>query len=352
MGRSAIVAAVLFLVSVVAAQEGPPPMLVATGTVTEDVISERVRLLGTVRPVMDSLVACEVDGRVVERRVENGDPVARRAILVRLDATRLRKQLDHAESEKAEVEALLDLAKIQEKRARELYRDDVLSVGDLDQALARRQSLAGRTRAIETRIASIQDDIARTTVRAPFGGVVTEIRTEVGEWIKQGDAVVRLFKLDRVEIQVDVPEKYFPQLKLGAAVPATIEALPGLVLAGKIFALVPRADPDARTFPVLVRADNPDGRVAAGMLAQVELTLGVGERALLVPKDAVVRQAESEVVYIVEDDVARIVTVKSGRATGDRVEVVGDLVPGQSVVVRGNERLAPGQQVRVDGTGG
>ncbi len=352
MGRPASIAAVLVLVSTVAAQEGLPPMLVVTATVTEDAIIEQVSLLGTVRPVMDSLVACEVDGRVVERSVENGDAVVRGTTLVRLDSTRLQKQLDHAEAEKAEVEALLDLAKNQEKRAHELHRDDVLSVGDLDQAISRRQSLEGRTRAIETRIAAIRDDVARTTVRAPFDGIITEVRTEVGEWIKQGDAVVRLSKLDRVEIQIDVPERYFPHLKRGEAVPATIEALPGLVLAGRIFALVPLADRDARTFPVLIRADNPDGRVAAGMLAQVELTLGVGERALLVPKDAIVRQAQSEVVYIIEDDVAQAVRVKSGRAAGDRVEVVGDLTPGQTVVVRGNERLAPGQKVRIDRTGG
>jgi RND family efflux transporter MFP subunit len=350
MRRPAIAAAIVFLMPWVAAQE-PPPMLVATATVTEGQVREQVGLLGTVRPVMDSLVACEVDGRVDERRVENGDFVARGATLVRLDATRLEKQLDHAESEKAEVDALLELAQIQEKRAQELYRDDVLSVGDLDEALSRRQSLEGRTRAIETRIAAIRDDIARTIVRAPFGGIVTEVRTEVGEWIRQGDAVVRLSKLERVEIQVDVPERYFPRLEKGAAVPVTIEALPGLVLAGTIFALVPRADREARTFPVLIRADNPDGRVAAGMLAQVELTLGAGQLALLVPKDAIVRQGQSEVVYIVVDDVARIVPVKSGRASGDRVEVTGELTPGQSVVVRGNERLAPGQHVRVDGTG-
>ena len=120
----------------------------------------------------------------------------------------------------------------------------------------------------------------------------------------------------------------------------------------RAFALVPRADRDARTFPVLIRADNPGSRVAAGMLAQVELTLHAGEPALLVPKDAIVRQAQSEFVYIVAEGVAQPVPVKSGRASGDRIEVFGELQPGQSVVVRGNERLAPGQQVRVDRTGG
>jgi len=352
MGRPVSVTAVLFLVSVVAAQEGPPPMLVVTAAVTEDVISEQVSLLGTVRPVMESLVACEVEGRVVERLVENGDAVASGTTLVRLDATRLEKQLEYAESEQAEVQALLDLAMIQEKRATGLHRDGVLSVDDLDEALSRRQSLAGRARATATRIASINDDIARTSVRAPFGGVVTELRTEVGEWIRQGDAVVRLYRLDPIVIQADVPERLFPHLSKGVKVPVTIEALPDLVLVGEIFALVPMADREARTFPVLIRAANPDGRVAAGMLARVELTLGAERRALLVPRDAIVRQAQSEVVFIVEDDTAQVVTVKSGRTAGDRVEVVGDLRPGQAVVVRGNERLAPGQKVRIDRSGG
>lgn len=328
-------------------------MLVVTAVVTEDAVSERVSFLGTVRPVMDSWVACEVAGRVLERRVENGDAVVRGTTLVRLDPTRFQKQLDHAQAEKAEVQALLDLAKTQEKRAHELYRDDILSVGDLDQARSRRLSLEGRAGAIETRIASIGDDLARTTVRAPFDGIITGVQTEVGGWVRQGDAVVRLSKLDPLEIQLDVSEKHFPRLSRGAEVQATVEALPGLVLAGKIFALVPLADPHARTFPVMIRADNPGGRVAAGMLARVELTLDGGSRALLVPKDAIVRRAQNETVFVVDEgDVVRSVEVKSGRPSGDRVEVIGDLQPGQSVVVRGNERLQSGQQVQIDRTGG
>jgi len=340
--------AILFLASLASAQEGPPPALVVTAAATMEPITEKVELPGTVSPILDSLVASEVEGRVAARKIDLGTRVTRGQTLLRLDAKRLEKDLEIARAEKADVEAQLELAVLQERRATKLHDDGILPPGDLDEAVARRQSLEGRTRAIEARVASIRDDIERTVIHAPFPGVVTEVHTEVGEWIGQGDPAVRLARLDTLEIRLEVPERYYPFLSRGDAAPATIEALPGLVLEGKIFSLVPQADPESRTFPVLIRAKNPEGRVGAGMLSRVELTLSTGEKALLVPKDAIVRQSRQQVVYVVEDDKVRAVTVRTGRASGTSVEVFGKLRAGDSVVVRGNERLTPGQAVRVD----
>ena len=93
-------------------------------------------------------------------------------------------------------------------------------------------------------------------------------------------------------------------------------------------------------------------RVAAGMLVRVTLTLSGGDEALLIPKDAVVRQAQHAMVFVVDNDTVRAVTVRTGRAMGSRVEVQGELGEGDSVVVRGNERLTPGQRVTVASAGG
>ena len=347
--RIVLVASIIpVLAGSVSAQEGPPPAIIETSTVTSERITESVELAGTVRAILDSLVASEVDGRVADRRVDNGDRVSKGQALIRLDSARVDKSLAFARAEKDEVAALLELAERQERRARELYEDEVVSIHDLDEAVSNRQSLEGRLRGIEVRIASIEDDIARTQIRAPFSGVVTEIHTEVGEWISQGDPVVRLSNLNKLEIQLAVPERYFPLLTRGDAATATIEAIPGVTLDGKIFALVPRADSDARTFPVIVRAPNPGGVVGAGMLARVSLSLASGPDVLLVPKDAIVRQAQRQMVFIVEGDAVRAVSVRTGRATGSRVEVMGELAAGDEVVIRGNERLAPGQKVRTE----
>ncbi|MDX1388611.1 MAG: efflux RND transporter periplasmic adaptor subunit [Acidobacteriota bacterium] len=339
---------VLLLGGGILAQEGPPPAIVETSTVTSERITESVELAGTVRAVLDSLVASEVDGRVADRRVENGDRVSKGQALIGLDSARLDKSLAFARAEEDEVAALLELAERQEKRARELYEDEVVSIHDLDQAVSNRQSLEGRLEGIRVRIASIEDDIARTRIRAPFSGVVTEIHTEVGEWISQGDPVVRLSSLSTLEIELDVPERYFPLLTRGDAATATIEAMPGVTLEGEVFALVPRADSDARTFPVIIRAPNPGGAVGGGMLARVSLSLASGSNVLLVPKDAIVRQAQRQMVFIVDGGTVRAVSVRTGRSTGSRVEVSGELDAGDEVVIRGNERLAPGQSVHVE----
>jgi RND family efflux transporter MFP subunit len=328
-----------------AAQEGPPPALVVTAPVVSESITETVELSGTVRPIRDSVVASEVSGRVASRAVENGDRVSKGQVLIRLDATRLLKDLDRVRAELDDAEAQLELALIQERRALDLYEQEILSQGEKDEAVARRQSLEGRASATEARIASIEDDIARTEIRAPFAGVVTAVHTEVGEWIETGGPVIRLADLSTVEIRLEVPENYYVRLTVGTAAPTVVDALPGLPLDGTIFALVPNADRDARTFPVVVRAANPDGRVGAGMLVRVTLTLAGGEDALLIPKDAVLRQAQHEIVFVVENDTVRAVTVRTGRAMGNRVEVEGELAEGDSVVVRGNERLSPGQRV-------
>ena len=195
-------------------------------------------------------------------------------------------------------------------------------------------------------IESIKDDLERSTIRAPFAGVVTELYTEVGQWLRQGEPIARLADFETIEITVDLPERYYSQVTRGASAISTLTSLPGLVLDGQVFAIVPQVESAARSFPVLIRASNPGQVVAAGMLAQVRLSLGASEEALLVPRDALVVGQMGEVVYKVEGDTATAVPVESGRASGMLVEIHGEgLAPGDKVIVRGNERLMPGQKI-------
>jgi RND family efflux transporter MFP subunit len=330
------------------AQDGPPVALVVTAKVTSESIDESVELLGTVWPIIDSLVAAEIEGLVSARKVENGDRVVKGQALLHLDAARLNRDLEMAMASKAETEARLANASRQEGRARELFEKKILEARLLDQTITERMVQEGRLNQIEARIASIREDIERMVIRAPFSGVVTEIHIELGEWIARGATVVRLADLDTVEVRLDVPERHFPLLTRGAPAGVQLDALPSLKLDGRIFALVPQADPDSHTFPVRIRASNPGRKVGAGMLARVMLSLSKNTRAIMVPKDAIVRHAQQTMVYILEGDQVKLVPVSLGRTSGNLVEVDGEIAPDDMVVVRGNERLAPGMKVRVD----
>jgi RND family efflux transporter MFP subunit len=327
--------------------QGPPAALVITSPVPSEAITDEVDFLGTVRPVLDSLVASEIEGRVAQRLVENGDQVRRGQHLVILDSTRLATELERAEADLAETEARLVLARKQEDRARELHDSAVLASGSYDERVAERRALEGRRASIEARIASLSYDLDLATIKAPFSGTITEIHCEVGEWVGRGAPAVRMTDLGTIEIRLEVPERYYTNLKPGSHTPVTLDALPGLALDATIFSLVPQANEEARTFPVIIRAANSGRKVSGGMLARVRLAVSTGREALLVPKDAIVRQAQQSVIYVVNgDETVRAVGVSTRRADGTRVEISGDVKAGEHVVIKGNERLQPGQKVR------
>ncbi len=352
-GLSLPMFAMLFLLAPpVLAQEGMPPAAVVTDKVTVGTISEEITLAGTTRPIRDSLIASEVDGRVLERKIENGDFVEKGGILFILDQDRLERTLALARDELEEVKARIERAVRQEKRALELHNQAVLSPSLTDEAVAERRAQESRREQVKVQIEAIKDDLKRSMIRAPFAGVVTELHTEVGQWLRQGEPIARLADFSTIEIVVDLPERYYAQFYQGADAPATLDSLPGLSLQGRVFAVVPQVESAARTFPVLVRATNPDRAVAAGMLAQVSLSLGRSVQVLQVPRDALVIGQMGEVVYKVEGDAAILVPVQSGRASGTLVEVSGEgLQEGDRVVVRGNERLMPGQKIVEVGDG-
>jgi RND family efflux transporter MFP subunit len=196
-------------------------------------------------------------------------------------------------------------------------------------------------------IARINEDIARSTILAPFAGVVAAERTEVGQWLSVGDPVVEILSLTELEVRVEVPERYFRNLRAGIGTTVVLDATPDTVIPGRIHAILPAADPQARTFPLKIAIPNSDRRIGVGMLAQVSFPVGQSVQATIVPKDALVRQGPQELVYLMNGEgTVNPVPVQRGQAVGSWVEVRGPIQPGMKVVTRGNERLQPGQAVQ------
>ena len=130
------------------------------------------------------------------------------------------------------------------------------------------------------------------------------------------------------------------------AVKVAFDALPDYAITGELVEIIPRADPQARSFPAKVRLPNPDGRIGVGMLARLSVPVGDTFRAVLVPKDSVVREGVSESVFRINaDGVVEPGLVETGQGVGSWVVVRSSLRPGEKVVTRGNERLRPGQPV-------
>jgi len=325
---------------------GMPPSPVRVTEAREHNVQRTLALPGSVEALNTSIIASTVDGLVVEFAAREGLRVKAGDKLAQIRSTTLELRLEALRASHKEARARLKLAESNLARAKELFDAQVVSRQQYDDAQSEFTAWQGRVESLEADIARFEDELDRCTIRAPFDGVVVRERTEVGQWLAVGAPVAEVQSLHVVEIRVDVPERYFPDLRLGATVNVSFESLPGFRAQGRLIAIVPRADPQARTFPIKVRVSNESGRIGVGMLAQVAFPAGEIYRATVVPKDAVVRRGPRDIVFRLNgDNTVEEVAVETGTGVGVWVEVRGGVRPGDKVVTRGNERLQPGQSV-------
>jgi RND family efflux transporter MFP subunit len=324
-----------------------PPSPVRYTEARRHALQESVALPGTVEAPTKSLVAGEVAGLVVEFLAREGDAVEKGQPLARLRTAPLELQRDGVQAQLREAQARLQQAQAHLERSRELLEAGVIPRDQFDDRFFEVDAWKGRVEQFTANIARINEDIARSTVLAPFSGVVAAERTEVGQWLSVGAPVVEILSLAELEVRVEVPERYFRSLRTGIMTTVTLDSIPGAVIPGRIHAILPAADPQARTFPLKVTIPNSDGRIGVGMLAQVSFPLGQTLQATIVPKDALVRQGPQELVFLMNGEGAvSPIPVERGQAVGSWVEVRGPVQPGMKVVTRGNERLRPGQTVQ------
>ncbi len=312
----------------------------------EHEVRRDIRLPGSVQSATSAVVAAEVAGLVAEVPGREGSRVARGQPLARLRDDDLALRLRYAEAQLKEAEARRVLAERNLERSRDLLDDEVVSRQQHDAASAELQAWQGRVEALMAEIARYRLDLDRCTIKAPFTGVVVAERTEIGEWVDAGGPVAEMLSLDNLEIRVDVPERYIDSVRAGQGATVRIESLGGGSIAGRIVAVVPRADPQARTFPVKVRIPNPEGRISEGMLAEVSIPAGEAYRATVVPKDGVVTNGPARFVYVLNGDGSvEQKSVRTGAGVGSWIVVEEGVQAGQKIVTRGNERLFPGQKV-------
>ena len=339
-------ASLLWLCAPAAVAAESPGIPVRFTAAREHLVRQTVRLTGSVEARQTAVVATEVAGVVAELLAPEGTHVRQGSPLVRLRRERLELRHLAASGELAEAVARLKSAELRLVRVRELRDSEVVSPQQVDDASYDAEAWQGRVAQLRAEVANLERDLANTTVRASFSGVVGREHTQVGEWLDVGDPVVELISLDALEVRLEAPERYFDGLVPGTTARLTFEALPGLDLAGTVRAVVPRADPQSRTFPVLIRLPASERRLGVGMLAQAELAIGRPARAIIVPKDAVVTRDQESFLFVLDGQSAvRRVVVEPGTGIDQWIVVRGEVEPGHRVVTRGNEALSDGQAV-------
>jgi RND family efflux transporter MFP subunit len=344
---------ILFLPSMVVFSQqenksaGPPPAPVRVADVEMKMVSRQIELVGTVKPMTESRVATEISGIVDFFPVMEGDFVSKGQILLRLRDERLKLGLKGAVANRERIRANLEEAKKELDRMEKLKATQSVAERRYDVAFFLYQALSQELNKSKAEIELLEYEISQKIVSAPFSGFVSGKHTQLGEWVNAGGPVVDLIDLSAIEVLVDVPERFFINLEPGNQVFVIIKSVFREPMEEKIQAVFPKGDPNARTFPVKIVMNNPDMKIKGGMEAHVTFNVMEEQESLVIHKDAVVIAGGERFVFVVMDGLVTPVPIVVLGYFENSVAVEGDLKPGDKVVIRGNERLRPGQLVKV-----
>ena len=325
----------------------PPAAPVRVAAVQERIVAEQISLIGTTEPIRESMVAAEVSGRVEAFYVKAGDFVKKGLPLAILSSTGLKLGIKGAMAVREAIKAKLVLANKELARITTLKDTNSVAAKQYDEAYINRSVLTQELLKSDAEIERLEYELSQKDVGAPFAGYIAEEHTQVGEWVNMGGGIVNLVDLSSILIKVDVPEKYVVKIAENSKVDVVIKSLADQSLSAVVAAVLPKGNAAARTFPVHIKLPNTGQKIKSGMEAIVNFNVGKKQKALLVPKDAVVAAGNQRLVYMVNSGTVLPVPIKVLGYYGNDAAIEGGLKPGQQVVIRGNERLRPGQAVQV-----
>ncbi len=342
------------------------PALVKVDEVVRRPLVQTVPVIGRFVARQRGVVSALSKGPVAEVLVEVGDRVTKGDVLVRLDSARILASLEQQRAALSEKEAAvtaargqLALAEQELRRLERLKKSAAFSQANYDDKrknvniniseVAEAEAAAARAQS-NLRLAEI--DYEYSAIRAPFDGVVSERHTEAGTYLNIGNPVVTLINNRDLEVEADVPSDRIAGLLPGRVV--GIVMMDGSRYEAVVRAVVPEENAMTRTRPVRLTPaiQDTDRAMAANQSVTVQVPVGEPRDVVSVAKDGIIARGNGHVAFVAADGMAQPRTVELGEAIGDRFEVLSGLAPGDLVVVRGNERLRPGQQLMIPGANG
>jgi membrane fusion protein, multidrug efflux system len=315
-------------------------------------LQDDAQAVGSLRARQSVMLRPEVAGRVVKLGFADGARVRLGQVLVQLDDTLQKAELQQALAQQS-------IAGSNYKRNQELVAQSFVAQRVLDESSANLEVASAQ-------VALAQARLARMSIKAPFDGTVGLGAVNTGDYVKDGADLVNLQDTRSMQVDFSLPERYQSRLALGQPVQLLLDALPGRTVTAKIEALDPLLDANGRAVAVRARVDNTaDNALRPGMFARANVVFDVREKALLLPEEAIVPQGGKQYVYKVVSpsalpasaaaglpadikSVSQRQEVKLGLRRAGKVEITAGLQAADTVVVAGQQRLQrDGSPVRV-----
>lgn len=302
-------------------------------TVAVERVDLTIPAVGSLRSHESVVLSPEIAGRVDAILADEGQAVPAGTAIARLDQSVYKAEI-------AEIEANLALSRANFKRADELLRKKAGTARARDEAEA-------ELRVNEAKLVLAHAMLGKTVIAAPFDGVLGLRSVSVGQYLAPGDPIFKLEAIDPLKVDFRVPEVYFGNVRIGAVIKVTVDALPDADITGNVYAIDPLVDEAGRAVVVRATVPNKDRRLRPGLFARVALVYDTIEAAILVPEQAIIPIGQDKFVFKVVDGKAAMTKVTIGERFLGRAEIREGLVAGDTVVTAGQMKIRDGADVTV-----
>jgi membrane fusion protein (multidrug efflux system) len=311
----------------------PAGIAVETRRVASAKLPQSITTVGSLRSEESVMVRPEIAGRVADIAFREGQRVARGDILVRLDDS-----IQKADLERANANLVLSRSKYE--RAIDLRAKGFISSQAKDEA---ENNL--KVAEADSQLAAAR--LSKMTILAPFSGVIGLRSVSVGDFVKEGQDIVNLEAIDPLKVDFRVPELALSQVRAGQTLQINLDALPEKTYAGQVYAINPLIDANGRSIVIRAQVANVQGALRPGMFARVRLFTSESQDTLVVPEEALFPVGEDKYVYKVVDGRAQRQKIEIGQRRDGKVQVLAGLALNEEIVTAGVAKLRDGAALNI-----
>jgi len=345
---------------------GKPPVAVEVFKVAASTVSEGIDVVGSLSAKFGTDVKSEYTGIVVEVYVTEWVRVVKGTPLARLDTreadlvlSKAQMAVEVAKANLLQAEVAANRANREYERLLKLKEAGLVTQQALDDGLTEKEATAARIataraqiKAAEEEVRYTQTRLSKAVIRSPMDGVVSLRNVNVGDFVGEMGAkpMFRIVDNSILDLTVTVPSGEMGAVRVGQPLTFSTDALPGKTFAGKVKFINPAVNEADRSVKVVAEVQNQDEQLKGGLFVKGRIMTGTRAGVLKVPQTALLTwdvPAKNAEVFVVDRDIARRQTVRTGNISGDQVEISSGLTPGQQVITRGGFNVKDGNKVNV-----
>ena len=333
--------ALYFIIPKIASKEKPPTQNQPQGDGTTpadgyiikpSTLENEIQAVGTIRANEEVEIRSEVSRKITGIYFKEGSTVGRGKTLFKLDDSDLNASLNKLKLDE-------ELAVINEKRTKDLLDRGLLPQADYEI----QQNTLGKIRAD---MESVQIQIDKTSIVAPFSGFVGLRNVSVGSYATPSNVLTTMQDLSKLKIDFSIPEKYINFFKVGQKIIFKVEGIDE-EYEGEVYAFEPKLENGTKTLILRAISNRSNSKLLPGSFANVRLIMKEINDAMLVPTEAIIPNLKGQGVYVSKNGKVKLVGVGLGKRLEDKVQVIGGVVPGDTVITTNILRLKPDAKVKI-----